>query len=520
MSIKKHIVKATIVILLFSVLGKLFGFAREIIIAAIFGTTSLTDAYFVGLSVPDFFREIISGGILTAVFIPVYASFIQKNESERSLKFINTISTALALIMVLSVIVFMPLSGYLVKVFAPDLTEPAFSTAVTIAKIIFPATIFMGIASFYGSLLNVHKHFVAPALTQLMLNLGVIAGVIFLSKKLGVYSLAVGFVAGAVMQLLVLFPSLRLRELSFKFTLQWFSEFKPMFYLWGPLLFASVAGVGIDLVSRALASGLDSGNIAALIFAGRIRETVWLFCGVPLGTAVFPFLSSVHAGNNSQEFKKIVDFAIRITVLFALPFSLFTVIYSKPIISILFERGAFSSFSTEITSSALAFYSIGALFYALNFVVIRIYYSRQDVITPLKIFSIGFVLNLVAGFMLRKYMLVGGVALARSLTDAFCFIAMIIMLKPILAEFKVWGVIKNILQILLISIISLLPLYLVYISIHLPAGLFEKLVFLSVAVFFSVFIYLLLCKLFKVKELDSIYNLLKRKIFPAGVLPQ
>jgi putative peptidoglycan lipid II flippase len=203
---KKQIAQATAIIVVFSLFGKLLGFVREMVIAAIFGTTYRTDAYFIGLTGPDFIREVISGGVLTAVFIPVYTACQSKNDPQQTKTTLNTVATLLLIAMALSVIVGIPLAPYLVRVIAPEIDPATFTIAVQITRIIFPATVFMGLANFYGSLLNVQKHFVSPALAQIMLNIGIIGGLLLWGSKWGVNSLALGFLGGAALQFVTRAP--------------------------------------------------------------------------------------------------------------------------------------------------------------------------------------------------------------------------------------------------------------------------------------------------------------------------
>jgi len=422
---KKQIAKATLVISIFAVVGKALGFIREIIIAAFFGTTYKTDAYFIGMAGPDFIREIISGSILTAVFIPVYtASLASGNEAETK-KLLNTTVTLVLLALTASALLGFPLAPLIVKAIAPEIDAQTFGLAVEITRIIFPAIIFMGLASFYGNLLNVRRHFLTPSLNHTMLNSGIIVGVVLLTARFGIRSLALGFLLGAVLQLVVMLPSLKEKAVSFKLDLLITPEIKKMFIIWMPLFVASFVATANDLVSRSLAAGIGQGNVAGITFANRIRETIWLLCAVPLGTAVFPYLSEYAAKNDMKELEKTISFSIRLTAFLALPLCLIMFFYSEPIVRLMFQRGQFNGNSTLITSSALLYYSTGALFYALNYVIFRVYYSAQDSKTPLYICTAALLINILAGLLLRKNMMVGGIALARSLSDFTAFVLLV-----------------------------------------------------------------------------------------------
>jgi len=462
MSERRKIAEATLVIGVFAVLGKILGFAREMIIAAFFGTTYRTDAYFIGMAGPDFIREIISGGVLTAVFIPIYSSCLAANNAEETGKLLNTTATILLLALVVSAFLGYPLAPYIVKSIAPGLDAQTFVLAVEIARIIFPAMIFMGLASFYGSLLNVYRHFVTPSLSQLLLNAGVILGAVVLSSRYGVKSLAIGFVFGALLQFIAILPSLRDKAVSYRFELIMTPALKKMFLLWVPLFVASFLSTANDLVSRSLAAGLGEGNVAGITFATRIRETIGLLCAIPLATAIFPYLSDYAARNDLKELEKTLSFSIRITVFLALPMCLIMLFYSEPIVRLLFQRGQFNLGSTLLTSSALFYYSMGALFYALNYVVIKVYYSLQDAKTPLVIFSVSLAINILAGLLLRKQMLAGGVALARSISDFTVFFLLMVILMRKFPALNFKGAARNLISITAAALLSIGVSFIVY----------------------------------------------------------
>ncbi len=512
MSVKKNIARATAVILAFSLLGKVLGFVREMIIAAYFGTSYRTDAYFIGLTGPDFVREIISGGVLSAVFIPVYTASLAQNDHQSAKKFLNSIATLLIIALLLSIVVGIPLSPFLVRLIAPELDAQTFTVAVRITQIIFPSILFMGLASFYGSLLNVYKHFAMPSLAQLVLNAGIIIGVIVLGSRFGIESLAIGLLAGAFLQFAVIIPSLWSREIGFRPEFEWSEDMKRMFSLWVPLFIASFVGTANDLVSRSLAAGLESGNIAALNFANRIRETIWLLCAVPLGTAVFPFLSSHAANNETKELESITSFAIRLTTFMAMPLCFIMLFFSKPIIQVLFERGMFNEHSTMITASALTFYSIGALFYALNYVVLRVYYSVHNVFTPLKIFVAGFIVNVVSGILLRKFLLVGGITLARSLSDAFTFAFLLFGIAAIMPRETMRKLSLYMLKTSLIALVSILFSYLLYLALPRTSNTLLHLIQLGGAWTVASLCYLAVSYWSGISEVNSLLGVVKKKL--------
>ncbi|MCX5778184.1 MAG: murein biosynthesis integral membrane protein MurJ [Elusimicrobia bacterium] len=511
MTTKHKIIKATAVIFLFSVVGKVLGFVREMIIAAQFGTTASTDAYFVGLSGPDFIREIIAGGVLTAVFIPAYAQSLKNKSKEESDRLLSNISSLLMLVLVIAVIAGMCFPGIVVRFVAPELSSETFLSASMVTRIIFPAMFFMGIASFYGSLLNVHEQFVAPAAAQILLNIGVIAGVLVLAKIWGVNSIAVGLLLGAFLQWAVLFSSVNKFSIKNRFSLRFLPETKSLLIAMVPLFIASLFAVGNDLVSRGLAAGLDTGSVSALNFSNRLRETPWLFCGVPLATAVFPFMSNLAGIDERRKFTDILIFALRLTAFLAIPLCVILFVFNVPVIQILFERGKFDTGSTALTAYALRFASIGAAFYAINYVILRAYYSTQKISFLLIAYAAALVVNLGLGLILRDRWAIGGITLARSVSELLIFIFLLLYLKTFLVEFQPLRQLGYMAGLCLMAFCSALGGFFVFSYIPYYAGIYGLILRLAVGSTTMLLLYVVIGLLTRNKEISAFVVLVKAR---------
>ncbi|MGA2091502.1 MAG: murein biosynthesis integral membrane protein MurJ [Endomicrobiales bacterium] len=512
MSTKRKIIKATAVIFLFSVVGKALGFMREMIIAAKFGTTANTDAYFVGLSGPDFIREIISGGVLTAVFIPAYAQALKQKPKEESDQLFSNITSLLMLVLSIAIVVGMCFPGIVVHIVAPELNDVTFLSAAMITRILFPAMFFMGIASLYGNLLNVHERFVAPASAQTLLNIGIIAGVIVLTKLWGVNSIAIGFLVGAILQWLVLLPSVSKLNIRHAFSLRLLPETKTLLISMIPLFFASLFSTANDLISRGLAAGLDPGSVSALNFANRLRETPWLFCGVPLATAAFPFMSNNAGPDERKHFTDILIFALRLTAFLAIPLCAILFVFNIPIIQILFQRGKFDTVSTALTAYALRFASVGAAFYAINYVILRAYYSTQKVTFLLITYAAALIVNLGLGIILRKYWAIGGITCARSISEVVIFVFLLVYLKTILKGLQPLRQCGYITGLCLMTFFAAAGGFLVYTLFPHYAGLSGMILRLVVSSTTVLVLYAIVGLLFGNKEMSEFVMLIKSRL--------
>ena len=517
MTDKRNVIKATAVVTIFALAGKALGFIREMIIADKFGTTFRSDAYFIGLAGPDFIGNVIIGSVLVVVFIPMYASYLHNNDEKQTVKLLN--NTASVLLLVLSVIILagIPLAPVLVKLIAPEMEGDSFRIAVQVSRIVFPAMLFTGFSNLYGPLLNVYKHFSTPSMSQLIQNLFIIIAAVLLCRFMGVSGLAVGFLVGAIAQFAVMLPAMRRNSLGFSFDLALSPGFIKMLRLWVPLFFVGIVSAANDLVNRSLAAGLDVGSVSAINFSNRIRETTFLLAAVPLATAVFPLMSEYVAKKNHTELAGIIRFALRLTTFVAFPMCLAMLIYSHDIVRILFQRGMFNTNSTDITSTALIYYSAGALFMGLNYVVIRLYYSFQDSRTPLIAFSAAFLVNLVLGLVLRKYLLVGGIALARSIADMLTFVILALLLKRFITDFSQKDYWMYFLKIGAIGLISISLSRFVYVHFPVPAGILLQSALLGAGMAIAVLVYIIFCKALKIDEAEKIIQILRSKLAPSNV---
>lgn len=512
MSTKHKIIKATVVIFLFSSFGKALGFLREMLIAARFGTTANTDAYFVGLAGPDFVREIIAGGVLTAVFIPAYAQALKQQSREAADRLFSNISLLMMATLVAAIALGMAFPGAVVRVVAPEFSGESFFAAARVTRILFPAIFFMGVASFYGALLNVHERFVAYSTAQALLNAGIITGVVILAARWGINSIAAGFVLGAVLQWLVLLPSLR--ALNFRRTLIWgvLPETRKLLIAMVPLFGASLLAVLNDLISRSMAAGLDAGSVSALNFSNRLRETPWLLCGVPLATAVFPFLSHNAGTNERTQFTEIFEFTVRLTSFLAVPVCVFMFLFNVPIIQILFERGMFDASSTAVTAHALRYTSIGAAFYAINFIIMRAYYSTQKVNFLIIPALAGVIVNLLLGLLLRQHWAVGGITLARSASEVVMFLCLLVYLKTFITEVRLAQQFTYIVGISASAIVACLGAMVVYTLLPAHPGLASLTLRLGVAAAIVAVLYGSIGFAFRNTEMHSFVRLLKSRL--------
>jgi len=505
MSTKKKLLNAALIVMAFSLLGKLFGFLREVIIASSFGTTFRSDAYFIGLSASDFFRDMISGSVITAALIPIYASLLSSDITiAKAKKVLNQTISYLSLLLIITAIIGVIFSAQIVKLFAPEASINTLILSGQLSKIMFPAIIFAGLASVLGSILNVYNKFLIPSSNQLLLNLGVITGVLTLSSYFGVKSLAIGIVLGSLMQFFSIMFSTKNTNISFSPDFEISDDFKKLFSIVIPLFLAAFLSTANDLVTRAIAAGLDTGSVAAFNFSNKIKETPWLLISVPIGTVLFPMLSTNFSKENIKKYTEMLEFSIKTVTLVAAPVCVFIFFFSEPITKLIYERGVFTATSTAITSVALKYSMIGAFFYALNYVLLRAYYSTKNNKLVLWYSLLAVIVNIALGLALRPTFEIAGISLARSVSEIAFSILLFSGLILFVKDYKLKDAILFLITVIAIAVVSVsAPYFLFY-------NRFQSVIILLIVSSVSATgLFILLGKLFKVSEIITFISKLR-----------
>lgn len=413
---KKVIAQATVMITVIALVSKVFGFIGSFILAAKFGATYKTDAYFVASNIPELLRDVLAGGALTSAFIPVYTTYLAKKQEQEAQKLASGIFNILLIALVLMTlfgIIFAPLLTHFV---APGFKGETLDLTIKLTRLFFPAIIFLGLASLFGAILNSYHHFTVPALQPLILNTANIVCMLLLSPFLDIYSLVVGALVGGVCITVMNLPLLAKKGLRYLPKFSYEQEgIKRIGVLWFPLILGlSVNQLNI-VISKILASGLSSGSISALNYANLINQIAPSVFGVAVSTAIFPSLSWHIALNEHEKFRDIVSKAIRVSLIITVPLTLGLMFLSFPVIRFLFERGAFDRQATLMTSGVLVYFAIGTFALAMNYVLIRAFYALSDTKTPVKLAITAVVTNIVMSLLLITFMAQNGLALASSI---------------------------------------------------------------------------------------------------------
>jgi putative peptidoglycan lipid II flippase len=407
----------------FTMLSRIAGFARDMVMAAVVGAGPVADAFFIAFKLPNFFRRLFAEGAFASAFVPLFAKELQGGGRQAAIAFAREAQAALLLVLLPFTALLISFMPWVMRALAPGLSDdPAtFALAVEFGRITFPYLLFISLVALYGGVLNSIEHFGEVAATPILLNLALIAVVLGLTPVMpnGGYAAALGvFIAGLV-QWLWLIWACRREGVGVGLARPVRSE--RVIRLLKLALPTAIAG-GVQQIGTMLdvvwASFLPAGAISALWYADRVAQLPLGVVGIAISTALLPLLArQLRAGEDAAAMAN-HNRAIELALLLSLPAALALAVLAEPIVRILFERGSFGPGDTRRAARALAAFAAGLPAFVLVKAFIPAFYAREDARTPLRAAIIAIVANVALNvtFLLATRLEHLGIALATSLS--------------------------------------------------------------------------------------------------------
>lgn len=407
----------------FTLLSRLVGFARDVVLSAMLGSGAMADAFFVAFKLPNLFRRLFAEGAFSAAFVPLFSRELQDNGRAEALAFARQAHAALLLVLVPFSIVLMVAMPWVVTVLAPGMRDdaPTFAMAVEFGRIAFPYLLFISLASLYGGVLNSIDRFAHVAATPILLNLALIGAVLGLTPLLpnSGYAASIGVAIAGLLQWLWLLIACARDDVSMTLVRpRWTARVARLVKLATPVAIGGGAQQISTMLDVVWASLLPVGTISALFYADRIAQLPLGVVGIAIGTALLPLLArQVRAGQIDSAMAN-QNRAIEFGLLLSLPAAVALWLLSDPIIRVLFERGRFGPDDTLRTASALAAYVVGLPAYVLIKALTPGFFAREDTRTPLYIAITAIVVNVILNvvFLYGTSLAQVGIALATSLS--------------------------------------------------------------------------------------------------------
>lgn len=415
------LLKSSLVVGMMTLVSRVLGLIRDMVIAQAFGAGAGADAFFVAFKIPNFLRRLFAEGAFNQAFVPVLSEYQTQRSATEVKELVDRVAGSLGMALTLVTALAMLASPLLVWLFAPGfhVDEVKFALTVEMLRITFPYLLLISLTAFAGSVLNAYKRFAIPAITPVWLNVSMIVAALWLAPMLDtpILALAWGVLAAGVIQLVFQLPFLQRLSLLPRPRSGWSDPgVRRILKLMVPALFGVSVGQINLLLDTVLASFLQTGSVSWLYFSDRLSELPLGIFGIAIATVVLPALSRQHAAQSAEHFAKTLDWAVYMVLLLGLPAALALVMLAEPMLLTLFGYGQMSLFDVQMSAQSLMAYAIGLVAFMLIKVLAPGFYARQDTKTPVKIGIIAMVANMVFNLILIWPLAHAGLALATSMS--------------------------------------------------------------------------------------------------------
>lgn len=404
-----------------TLISRVFGFMRDMVTAAFFGTGAFFDAFTMAFRIPNFMRRLFAEGSFSQAFVPVLAEYQKQQSKEDIQNFINAVTGTLGVSLIIVTLLGIVGAPWIVHLFAPgfETGSQRFDLAVTMLRITFPYLFLISLTALSGAILNTYNRFWVAAFTPVFLNIVMIASAFWLSPEFSqpIIGLAWGVFIAGVVQLIFQWPFLRQLRLLPRPTINFKDPgVRRVLKLMVPALFGVSVGQFNLLMDSVFASLLTVGAVSWLFYSDRLMEFPLGVFGVAISTVILPHLSRHHASQSLASFSLTIDWALRAVLIVGVPSGVAFAVISGPLLSTLFQHGEFNAHSVEMSRLSLSAFAIGIAPFMLVKVLASGFYAKQDMRTPVRIGVIAMISNTVLNLILMWPLAHAGIAMATSLS--------------------------------------------------------------------------------------------------------
>lgn len=537
--------------------SRVLGLIRETIFARYFGAGFLYDAFIVGFRIPNLLRDLFAEGALSAAFVKVFTDYQLKNSEKEAWRLASMIFNGLAVVLSIITILGILLSPLFVQIITYNyLGDPNHyyppekaALATTLMQIMFPFILLVALAALAMGVLNTKGRFGIPASASTAFNIvSIVFGLGFAywlsggvwersvdklivpndAAQWAIIGMSIGTLLGGAAQLLIQIPSLFKVGFRFSLRLSFRDEgVRRVMRLMGPAIIGTGAVQVKVFVDTVVASGID-GGVSWLSYAFRLMQFPIGVFGVAIGTAAIPTLSRLASEENAVKFRSTLSDAIKLVFLLAIPSACGLIVLGQPIISLIYQRGEFDAFDTNMTAWALTAYSVGLAGYAAIKVLSPAFYALNDAKTPMYISLASILVHVPASFgMMQLLSRVGvsperpngfghvGVALATSIVASVNFLALSLFMRRRIKRLNGHDIFSSFIRIVIASAAMSGAAYLTYYLLTNYFGdkvLTVRLVEALVPILFGGIIFLAAARLLRIDELDKIYRGISAKL--------
>lgn len=435
-------------------LSRVFGLVRDVAYSHFFGANQLLDAWIIAFRIPNLSRRLFGEGAASASLIPVYSEALQ-GDKRQAAQLANTVVTVLFVI--LAALVLIGEAG--IWLYSKFLARTSETTLIlSLSSVMLPYMLFVCIVAIIGGLLNVHRHFAAPAAAPIVLNIFIIATILVsgwlmkLEARVQLFCVAVAVLAAGLVQIGIQIPALRRCGISIRPAWQVRSDqFKKILVLMGPMILGLTAtqintladdliawwlssspekGAFFELFGARIEYPMSRGSVSHLYYAQRLYQVPLGILGISFATAIFPVMSADAAREDFAALRASISKGIRGAVFVAVPATIGLILVARPLIAAAFEHGKFTQKDTDMVLRTLAFYALGLSGYFAQQILARAFYSMQDSKTPMRSALVAVSANFVLNLTLIWYLDRAGLACA----TAICSYLQVVILVAVLRK--------------------------------------------------------------------------------------
>jgi len=426
-----NLIKSTGTFSFFTIVSRLLGYVRDILIAVFLGAGPLADAFFVAFKIPNTFRRLFSEGTFNAAFVPSYSSLL--NNKKESQKFANNIFNLLIVglfFLVLIIEILMPLFIFLI---APgfDGDYQKMELAITLTRITFPFLMFVSLASFFSAILNSHNKFAIASATPIILNI-LLIGVLLFGKILDdqlVHYLSYAITLSGILQFIFLYFFVKKYFLpKFKLYIKIDGKIKTFFRKLLPSIFSS--GVTqINILIGTIIASFQASAVSYLYYADRIYQINLAIAGIAIGTVILPQLSKHIQDNKKEKIDSIQNKALELSLFLSIPAAIALLVASEEIMSSLFGYGSFDESSVKNSAKALFYFAVGLPAFSLIKVFSTFFFARHNTKIPFYISLVSVLLNIFISVIFFKEIGFIIIPIATTISSWFNAILLFIFLR-------------------------------------------------------------------------------------------
>lgn len=491
-----------------TLISKVLGFIREMVIANFYGANYIVDAYVMSTAIPN----ILLGGLFVAIataYTPTYSTIREQSGKNASDKFTSQVINLLFILSLIAILIGIIFSNEITAIFASGFSGETAKLTAYFVKISFSYVLFSSVAGILDAYMQYKGHFLKPIISGYFQNIGVII-IVIISAYTSHYYLAFGLLIGSFFRLLYI--SFNTGKTGYRYYPH-FSLGEPIrkiIYMAIPVFIGSYILQINSFVDKTLASGLPEGSVAALNYGMILITLITGLTVTLLVTLIYPKITRAFTLDNLDEFNDIVEKGTGIIAIITIPFSMGILVFSDEVVQIIYERGAFDPAATILTSGAFFFYGIGLVFFAYNDLLAKVFYSMRNTNAPIVCSGISVIINIALNLLFIESMAHEGLALATSIAAMANSLFLYLWMKKKYPKVKVIGSGTKILKIILASFLAVLVAWLVK-DILINLIWMPRMGYLFISVCFAIAIYFGVLKLFGVSEVKIIISIMYRR---------